>query len=391
MVFYIPFFTETVTQLDPFDLQPPKPYQQAFHPIPHLFTTEQVEYSTEKWFEVLDSARETYESCKVVSITTAKALGSSVFHEFVQFIVEDTNTNSRTRVFSDRTDSRTPPDRVIVGRDWASPKNPSGQTDMPMPLMSLTFMPESRPCVVELAEILKNITLQGPKYGFFTKNCWWYAKLVFETAKACFATRFVYKEWPFVKYANDLAIWHGFFTSEEKMKADAYAFKKQNVEKYDYQVNGDVRHKWSVEGYLEALSDTLKDEEAQKGYREAMQLDSGAKLDSDKMISFLNTAKETSRDSEPSTEAYDKATAAFVHANLNGPDAEVNREAFEEAWQRQQRAIHQSEQQDPEEKVFYIRHKELYWGAMAKQRQEFDRSVECFVGGVLRRMNEAKV
>jgi len=308
--FVIPYVKELYTSPTAPDNTPPIPYQQPSITIPHLFTAQQEEWSTPEWYAVLMSATETYECCEVVSITTAKALRSSVFHEFVQFIVEDTNTGTRTRVFTDRTDSRTPPDRVIVGRDWASSKNPSNQDDMPMPLMSMTFPEHKRPGIIELAKLLACTTLQEPEYGLISTNCWWYAKLVFETAKAHFGNDGVHKEWPFARYANSVTVCAGFITERERMEMEARAFKHQNVEKYDYQVNDDSRGKWTTDRYFDSVAQTFNDEKAQEEYEEAMQLDSSEKLDSTKasgsnatsnlyiltpllqMLAFLNKVKE---------------------------------------------------------------------------------------------------
>ncbi|KAG9561378.1 hypothetical protein KCU71_g8376, partial [Aureobasidium melanogenum] len=384
---FIPFVVERFSTPAAPDLPPPKPYQQPSNNIPHLFTAQQEQCSTIEWYHKLSSSSETYKNCRVISMTLAKALRSPLSHEFVQFIVEDSSTGTRTRVFTDRIDS-SPPDRVIVGRDWASPKNPSDQDDMPMPLMSLSFTNQPFP-VIQLAALMAAITEREPEYHFYSTMCWWYAMTVFKSAMMYAGDNCEVKEWKFAKYASSMVVWDGIITPREQMEMEAHAFKRQDIEGMSWQVNGDAVPKWTTDRYLKTVTEVFENETAREEYEEAMQINPSQKMDFHKVDSFLTVIKEAPKedviDSVPTSADYNKATAAFIQAMLNEPDARKNQEAFEEAWQKQQQAAH------PEEGIKYIRQKELYWGPKADQRRDFDRSIECFVGGVLRRMNEAKV
>jgi hypothetical protein len=109
--------------------------------VPYLFVDSEQQYSTTACYKLLSSSPREYEHCQLVSLTWAKALRSPLAHEFIQFIIENTYSGSRTRVFSDRTDVPEP-HRVIIRRDWGSDMNPSKQRDLPLPLKSLVFAGE---------------------------------------------------------------------------------------------------------------------------------------------------------------------------------------------------------------------------------------------------------
>jgi len=106
--------------------------------VSYLFVDNEQKHSTTKWYKLLSCSPLKYEHCQLVSLTCAQALNSPVTHEFIQFIVEDTRNERRTRVFSDRTDVPEP-HRVIIRRDWGSDMNPSKQRDLHLPLKSLVF------------------------------------------------------------------------------------------------------------------------------------------------------------------------------------------------------------------------------------------------------------
>lgn len=160
----------------------PKLYKQNSNSVPHLFIDQPERLSTKKWASLLVASPETYAGCELVSLTWAKALESNLSHEFVQFIVEDKRHGVRTRVFSDR-QKKGETDNVIVGWDWSGENNPSEQNDMPLPLKSLVFNNNNRPSVVALAQVLATVTARASDYSF-SRICFWYARSVFETAKA---------------------------------------------------------------------------------------------------------------------------------------------------------------------------------------------------------------
>lgn len=287
---FIPFIIERFSTPAAPNLPPPKPYQQPSNIIPHLFTAQQEECSTIEWYIRLSSSSETYKNCRVVSMTMAKALRSPLSHEFVQFIIEDTSTGTRTRVFTDRTDS-TPPDRVIVGRNWASPKNPSDQDDMPMPLLSLTFTNQPF-SVMQLAALMRAITEREPKYHFYSTMCWWYAMSVFKSAQMYAAGNCEVKQWKFANYASNMVVWDGIITPREQMEMEAHAFKRQNVERRDWLVDGDGVEKWTTDRYLKTVSEAFENETAREEYQEAMQIDQSQKMDFGKVsCEFAHTAR----------------------------------------------------------------------------------------------------
>jgi hypothetical protein len=244
--------------------------------IPHLFVDSQESHSTHQWADLLASSPSDYEHCQVVSLTWGKALASDLSHEFIQFIVEDTRTGSRTRCFSERIDEDVP-DRVIVGRDYTTAYNPSKQIDLPMPLKSLVFN-NQRPSVIEFARMLSKITAREPSYNLLGAMCWWYAESVFESAKKVFPGGEV-KEWPFVSFASKMVVWQIHFWSRAEMEDQARKFKEQNINGFSYSVSEDAKENVTPQEHVQKVADLLKHEQTLKQYEEAMRVDGSEKLD----------------------------------------------------------------------------------------------------------------
>ncbi|KAF3040227.1 hypothetical protein E8E11_007542 [Didymella keratinophila] len=361
------------------------PYQQAKNSVPDLFVDQQVSHSTTRWAQILAASPSTYEHCRVVSLTWAKALASPLSHEFVQFIVEDERNGTRTRVFSDRID-KDEPDRVILGRDWSSANNPSDQKDMPMPLYSVTF-DGNRPRVADFAALLAAVTARAPAYHLYNTMCWWYAKSVFDSAVARYGGQ--HRQWTFSRYAYTMVIWDYTVTPKYQMEDEARAFKKQNIEGMSYQIpsrSSDAPKPLSSEEYLAKVGTMLKNEEIQKEYEEALQVNGGEKVDPQLLRVAVQTVQDNAPELPAQTGEFKKAADTFIKTVLDEADAERNLEAFDAAWQKNQR-VERNVPDDDDTK--FIRMKEHYFGQPGQQeKQDFDRAMECFVGGVLRLLDE---
>jgi hypothetical protein len=269
MAFFLPMIItkaiEHASKPTPAPEPAPASYQKPTVSIPYLFVDNEQRYSTHQWADLLGSSPPDYQHYEVISLTWGKALTSDLSHEFVQFIVEDTRTGSRTRCFSERLD-RDDPDRIIVGRDYSTAYNPSGQINLPMPLKSLIFH-KKRPSILHLARLLSAITARAPSYNIITM-CWWYAESVFESAKAAFGGEL--KKWPFASFAYTMVIWQIHFWTRAEMEEQARKSKEQNVNGLSYSVSPDAKKNVTPEEQVKRVKDLLEDEETSKGYEEAM-------------------------------------------------------------------------------------------------------------------------
>jgi hypothetical protein len=269
MAFFLPMIItkaiEHASKPTPAPEPAPASYQKPTVSIPYLFVDNEQRYSTHQWADLLGSSPPDYQHYEVISLTWGKALTSDLSHEFVQFIVEDTRTGSRTRCFSERLD-RDDPDRIIVGRDYSTAYNPSGQINLPMPLKSLIFH-KKRPSILHLARLLSAITARAPSYNIITM-CWWYAESVFESAKAAFGREL--KKWPFASFAYTMVIWQIHFWTRAEMEEQARKSKEQNVNGLSYSVSPEAKKNLTPEEQVKRVKDLLEDEETSKGYEEAM-------------------------------------------------------------------------------------------------------------------------
>lgn len=98
-----------------------------------------------------------------------------------------------------------------------------------------------------------------------------------------------------------------------------------------------------------------------------------------------------------------QAAKIFAEGILAEPDSDENLAAFEDAWQRNMRAVSdvfsrgfavadflQEKEVPADDQTKFIRTKEFYFGKPSQQeKQDFDRAMECFVGGVLRLLDES--
>lgn len=81
----------------------------------------------------------TWECHKVVSITPAKAFGTSISDEIVRSATDyDVNTCACAKIFSNRAANRFRLLRIMVSPDCKTSKDPPDQDDMPVTLMSMT-------------------------------------------------------------------------------------------------------------------------------------------------------------------------------------------------------------------------------------------------------------
>jgi hypothetical protein len=165
--------------------------------IAHLFTDEERIYKTQDWFDELSKQPELYQKCSIVNFTRVKNLDSDYKHEYVQFIVEDSTTGDRARVYAERANEEWV-DVVSVGRaELGFNKWP----EMPLPLTSLVFEQSKRPGVIQMAEIFKSITIVGGYYNLWGNNCFWFASTAYSVVKSAFpATE---KKWSWINAGGD--------------------------------------------------------------------------------------------------------------------------------------------------------------------------------------------
>ncbi|KAI1459594.1 hypothetical protein F4805DRAFT_68030 [Annulohypoxylon moriforme] len=182
--------------------------------IPYLFGDKEQIIQTETWYSYLSRDPQAYEKCVVKSLTHVKNLRSPLVHEYLQAIIEDTGTNTRTRIIAERQNTQ---DQVTVGH-WDSKSlsllgarssgsssfssnsssNSSGDGGiLPLPLYSLKFNVNFK--ALELARILKNATVKGGKYSIWRRrHCYWFAYEVYDgicKKFACAEERWYFARW----------------------------------------------------------------------------------------------------------------------------------------------------------------------------------------------------
>ncbi|KAH0593319.1 hypothetical protein MHUMG1_09041 [Metarhizium humberi] len=205
--------------------------------IPYLFEDQEQVIQTETWRSYLWSNARTYQHCVVKSLTHVKNLHSELVHEYLQVIVEDTSTGIRTRLLAEREREQ---DQVIIGR-WVSMHRKSAlpytsksglrstrnaQPDnLPLPLYSLKFT-GNKFNVIYLADILKNTTIAGGHYHLLSKNCYWFARTVYDTIPKLFSC--VEKPWTFAR-------WRGLFILfKKRAESTASEFEAQTKKSMVY-------------------------------------------------------------------------------------------------------------------------------------------------------------
>ncbi|KAJ9393958.1 hypothetical protein DTO282F9_9121 [Paecilomyces variotii] len=200
----------------------------GFQPL--VFTSEQKVITTGEWYSDLRQNASKYDRCFVRRITHVKNLNSALAHEYLQIILEDTGSSSegRTRVLAERQQKQ---DQVIIGR-WSygtSPLSPSSSSHLsgtsagssfgsssssssssgrilpllPLPLLSLTFDDDNLN-VVSLANLLKEVTDRLRGYDLRTRNCYVFAKTVYESAH--YGYHGLEKRWKFSSLRGSLVL-----------------------------------------------------------------------------------------------------------------------------------------------------------------------------------------
>ena len=191
--------------------------------IERLFGSDE-QMSTKDWVHRLTESRSTCENLHITSITWVKALASPLSHEYIQFIVEDVVTGTRSRVLADRHEDG---DWVFLG--WK--ERPYNRHDLPLPLMSLTYRdPHTRPSLLDMAKLLADVTARRP-YSILREMCWWYAEAVFDTAHTAFGGRL--EEWKWASYRYSFIVRASVLRRAE-LTADAEDFQKQNMQDMSY-------------------------------------------------------------------------------------------------------------------------------------------------------------
>ncbi|KAH7273313.1 hypothetical protein B0J15DRAFT_566502 [Fusarium solani] len=168
--------------------------------IDYLFTDRRSVKPTREWAELLRASKDKYANCRVVSLTRVKDLNSVWKHEYVQFVVEETGSKDRARVYAER-GNKTNLDWVTFGPIETKVTGSKHDEDLPLPLTSLIFGGESgedvakRPTVLEIAEILAATTLVGGAYSDWGHHCFWYAYTAYDATKRQFGKWAKEKRW----------------------------------------------------------------------------------------------------------------------------------------------------------------------------------------------------
>lgn len=186
-------------------------------------------FSTQEWLTMVLANPENFKTLKIKSITWIKALASPFSHEFIQFIVEDTQTGQTTRLASGREENG---DFVLVGWNWSSGDPPSEHYKLPLPLLSLTFNdPATEPDLMDLTRVLAATTENHPAYTFRREMCWWYAEYVFEIMHEQFGGKV--KEWEWARYRYSFIVKTNIIR-RKVLTSCAELFRKQLAEEMSY-------------------------------------------------------------------------------------------------------------------------------------------------------------
>lgn len=122
----------------------------------------------------------------VRSMTWVKSLSAPLSHEYLQFVVECSESGKCFRMIAERdTDgdwayliaSSTPNETIMQLRPY------DYQHDLPLPLLSVSWShlsPSEWPTMSYLASVIAQTSQLYPEYNVMREHCWWYAELVFE-------------------------------------------------------------------------------------------------------------------------------------------------------------------------------------------------------------------
>ncbi|QMW31950.1 hypothetical protein G4B84_007331 [Aspergillus flavus NRRL3357] len=232
--------------------------------IPYLFTKREETINTWNWYSYLSKSPQTYKDCV------------SVVHEYLQAIIERTDTKERTRLIAER---QTGQDQVIISR-WGSSKSSlspsshgsgssssgsksssssssSGGGNLPLPLWSLKFNSGSLN-VVNLAQTLRNTTNEGGDYNVLTgRHCYWFAATAYASVRV-FAS--IEEPWSFRRWKGRLIL------IKKAAVLDAKNFRERIRIKWEYLSGNPVsKSQFFKMAYTDALRLEVDDEtEAKK-------------------------------------------------------------------------------------------------------------------------------
>jgi hypothetical protein len=190
--------------------------------------------STSDFLACLTASPKEYSTFQVLSVSWVKALASNMSHEFIQFIVHDTATNTRHRFITDRQETG---DWVISTSgfaagdievsnpfSWSSLSPYKDRHDLPLPLLSLAFG-ETKPSLSKMAELLHNISHSSPLYSPAREHCWWYAEVVFMILREQFGGKL--REWPWAKYRYSFILYNTRWLKRARLVQEAKSFEQQ--------------------------------------------------------------------------------------------------------------------------------------------------------------------
>ena len=109
-------------------------------------------------------------------------------------------TGDRARVYAERANDENwdTADIVSVGRtEVGFDKWP----ELPLPLTTLIFDRGSRPGIVRISEVLREISRVGGGYNLLGNNCFWFAATTYRTVKAMFLG--TEKKWSWINAGGD--------------------------------------------------------------------------------------------------------------------------------------------------------------------------------------------
>ncbi|KAJ8060618.1 hypothetical protein OCU04_010928 [Sclerotinia nivalis] len=245
--------------------------------IPYLFVSEKQAITTEAWCSHLSENPETYKNCVVRSLTHVKNLNSWVEHEYLQVVIERTDTQLRTRIIAER---NTEQDQVIIGQwkpmkwsssslasatFWTSSSSSSGgngsvKGELPLPLYSLKLKSDKLK-VIDLAKFLKLTTTRGGKYSILRgRHCYWFAMTAYKAIQNSFICS--EKLWSFARWRGQKLIFKG------AGNKDATKFNVARDHTMEYAPGG-PKPDWK---FLEAI------------YKDVIRLDADSKESSDDII-----------------------------------------------------------------------------------------------------------
>ncbi|KAI0886645.1 uncharacterized protein GGS22DRAFT_186715 [Annulohypoxylon maeteangense] len=265
--------------------------------MPLVFTSDEKVISTTDWYSSLTDDISKYENCFVRRITHVKNLRSSVLHEYLQIIFEDTTgKQNRTRVLAER---QTAQDQVIIGR-WSYGLNPSANRssssgssgswgrgleffqgsssssssspggNLPLPLLSLTFK-EDKLGVMQLAAILQKITVKLGKYNFLLRNCYVFASMVYDLAMVKHTGSS--QSWPYAFTKGRLALWAKIHTGSGKSAGDF-----ESLNKSEWQYAPANKFEESLGNFWSSAVDLLRQEGIDLTNEEAQKLSTSCKM-----------------------------------------------------------------------------------------------------------------